>query len=215
MLLSWSRAQSNYSAGRAQLIFDKMLDLYNSGNRNVQPTVQSFVAVINAWSKSKDPFKAQKAQLQLEKMKELSKTIHHLQPNIFVYTSVLNSCAYTFGKIEYRQQAMDIAVEIFGEMQNSPDIKLNHVAYGTFLKACRSLLREDTTRKNSLIEATVRQCIRDGQMGDIVLRQLVDIDPPEFKIKLLRRLSSNTVLCVDDIPNEWSSNVKDRRIWSQ
>lgn len=79
-----------------------------------------------------------------------------------------------------------IAVGIFREMQNSSCIELNHVTHGAFLKTCLNLLYEDRLWKNSLNKAPVHQYIQGSQMGDIVLRQLADIDPPEFKIKLLR-----------------------------
>ena len=106
---------------------------------------------------------------------------------------------------------MDIAIRVLKEMQISSNARPNHVSYGTFLRACRKLIREDDVRRDSLMESVFNQCKADGQVGELVLKQLQFVNSPGFQLKLLGKFSTRGDLTVIDLPSEWTSNVKENR----
>jgi hypothetical protein len=51
-----------------------------------------------------------------------------------------------------------------------------------------------------------KKCIRDGQLGNLVLQQLRVMGPPETYIKLLGREIEEDMK-MESLPQEWHSNV--------
>jgi len=142
----------------------------------------------------------------------------HLKPNVIAYNAVLNACAFSNsnGGLVESSHAMEMAHAIFKEMEQSDCVKPDQITYGTFLKVCANQLPDCSTRQQ-LVEVLFKKCIRDGQVGNLVLQQLRVMIPDELYVKLLGR-SPNSELSVEDLPHEWWCNVvegKGRRKRSQ
>merc|ERR1712127_301778 len=115
--------------GKALGLLEIMLRLREGGDRGASPDVQSFTTVIDAFSKSKFPRKARRAQSLLKRMKDLHEDgWEGMRPNVYVYAAVLNACAYTFGRGEEREEALEIGVETYEELRAASGIDTNHVA---------------------------------------------------------------------------------------
>jgi len=239
LLTVWSRTAEKHSASKAESILETMIELYESGDTSVKPDAHSFTTVINAWSKSRERGKAQKAESLLRKMEEFYKSGNkNAKPNVFVYATVLNACAYTFGDQEEKEEALDIAIKVFGELQKSRYTQPNHVTYATFLKVCGNLMVTNDNRKKPLVSYVFQQCCKDGQVGDAVLNHLIKIVSPNLLNELLgdyyidgeggegasiihgkatKEVGAGTgaksgfIVTADDLPPEWTCNVRERK----
>jgi pentatricopeptide repeat protein len=97
--------------------------------------VTSFSTVINSFAKSRYPRKARQARMLLTRLKSFNhgsgravgtmrrKNETLLRPNIYVYTAVLNSCAYSYGS--EKDEALRIGISTYEELQRSTEIKTN------------------------------------------------------------------------------------------
>ena len=130
-----------------------------------------------------------------------------MQPNIYVYTAVLNACAYTFGKSEEKEEALKIGIETFQELQSSPRIETNHVAYGSFIRVCRRLMPDDS-RRNHFITRAFKQCCADGQLGEYALKQIRAV-PKLYDSLLQAYIGDDGEVLYEDLPSSWTRNVKD------
>mmetsp|Transcript_13522 Transcript_13522/g.25375 ORF Transcript_13522/g.25375 Transcript_13522/m.25375 type:complete len:774 (+) Transcript_13522:140-2461(+) len=198
LLSAWGRQKD---PDRATDILHHMFAVKKSGKYDVTPTSQSFAIVMNAWAKSRYPRKAFKAKQLLEEMKERSKYNEKLKPNVYIYASILNACAFSYGSPEIRGEAIIIATEVFKECKHR-----NDVIYGTFMKACNSLMEHDDTRRAGMIEAVFRECREKGYVSDFVLQELFSSLPPERYQKLLG-CDAQHVLSTRDIAKEWRRNI--------
>ncbi len=187
--------------------------------------VTSFSTVINAFSKSRFPRKARQTRELLRRMKLLhengrsggglgspkKKKNEALRPNIFVYAAVLNACAYTFGTKEEKDEALKIGIEIYEELQISADIETNHVAYGSFIRLCRKLMKEEDPRRDDFVTQAFQHCCSDGQLGEYVVRQIrpmTRLYTSLFK-EYITEEGGGEVRYLD-LPATWRCNVKDR-----
>ena len=187
-----------------------MLRLHEGGDRGADPNARSFSTVITAFSKSKFPRKAKQTRDLLQRMKRLYEGgQRNMRPNIYVYAAVLNACAYTFGRAEEKEEALKIGLETYEEMQASPDIEANHVAYGSYLRACRRLMPEDDPRRKDLISQAFRQCCSDGQLGEYVLKQLRAV--PNLYVPLLEDYIIDGEVAYRDLPQTWRCNVREKK----
>ena len=191
-----------------------MIKMNNNGTNAVHPTIQSFSIAIDAWAKSDNIFKARMANsllVQLENYAEKEKE-KSLRPNVFVYASVLNACAQTFGNDKVKLEALNIAIDTFQKLEDSPVASPNHVAYAAFLKTCRKFMDKDDQRGLNLVEETVDKCIQDGQVGEHVLQQMKLLPIMSFQSPYLHDLESKDgPVKKQAIPVEWSRNVKETR----
>jgi hypothetical protein len=86
-----------------------------------------------------------------------------------------------------------------------------------FLKACANLIPLDDERRRLVVEPVFRQCCKDGQVGEIVLKQLRLAAPDDLYQKLLGGLiRPGCPVRLEDIPLAWRRNLredsmKDRR----
>jgi hypothetical protein len=78
-----------------------------------------------------------------------------------------------------------------------------------FLKACANLIPTDEERRRVVVEPVFLQCCKDGQVGEIVLRQLRLAAPEDLYNKLLGDISQTGLrVTLKDLPPEWRCNVK-------
>jgi hypothetical protein len=129
-----------------------------------------------------------------------------MQPNVYIYAAVLNTCAYAFGRNEEKEEALKVGIETYEELQSS-DIEANHVVYGSFIRLCRKLMPMDDARRNHFITRAFRQCCSDGMVGEYVLKQLRAV--PDVYTKHI--VDVNVPIEDLSLPKKWSRNVRDRR----
>lgn len=129
-----------------------------------------------------------------------------VKPNTFVYTAVLNACAYTVGDQAEKAEALRIAEKTFEEMSNSQyeGVRPNHVSFASYLTACRNLLPGDDARA-AAISRIFQQCRDKGQVDEIVLRRV--------QSSLTARQLEDLGLGGEEgtLPEKWSANVIDTR----
>lgn len=209
VLHAWSQSTDRNAPIKALGLLELMFRYYNNGNQNAKPDEVSFSTVINAFSKSTFTWKARECRNLLRRMQNLyDEGQDNMKPNIFVYSAVLNACAYTFGREEEKQSALNIGIETWEELKNS-GIRINHVAYGSFLRICRRLMPVDDSRRNHFITRAFKQCCSDGQVGVYVLKQ-IRADHKIFNALLQAYIVDGEVE-YEDLPSEWTRNVRERR----
>lgn len=182
--------------------------------------VTSFSTVINSFAKSRYPRKARQARMLLTRLKSFNhgsgravgrmrrKNETLLQPNVYVYTTVLNACAYSYGSD--KEEALRIGISTYEELQRSTELKTNHVAYGSFIRVCRKLMAENDSRRDHYITRAFKQCCLDGQLSEFVLRQLHPM-PRLYNLLLKEYINDDTDdVRYTDLPSNWSVKVKDR-----
>ncbi len=197
LLSAWGRQKD---PERATDILHHMFAVKKSGQYDVRPTRQSFAIVINAWAKTSYPRKAFKARELLQEMKERSRGNKNLKPNAYIYASVLNACAYTFGDEDVKSEALSIAIETFQECKHH-----NDVVYGTFIKACNTLMDENDPERIELIKNAFVHSKQKGLVSDFVLHELyTSLSPSQYKYIL--GLDTEDVVSIQKVPKGWSRN---------
>jgi hypothetical protein len=210
VLHAWSTSTDRNAPIKALGLLELMFRLYNNGDENAKPDEVSFSTVINAFSKSTFSWKARECRTLLRRMQTLyDEGQENMKPNVFVYSAVLNACAYTFGRDEEREAALNIGIETWEELKSSENTLPNHVAYGSFIRICRRLMAEDDSRRNHFITSAFKQCCADGQVGIYVLKQ-IRADYKLFTVLLQPYIVDGDV-GINDIPAEWTRNVRERR----
>lgn len=234
VLHAWSQSSDRNAAVKALGLLEIMLRLRESGGGGGGgsetaatstnfPDVLSFSTVINAFSKSKYPRKARQSRDLLKRMKHLYETggrREEMKPNVYVYSAVLNACAYTFGRLEEKEEALQIGIETYDELRRSGSrnddeededgMNANHVAYGSFIRLCRRLMAEDDPRREELITTAFQDCCADGQLGDYVLRQLRPISGLYTSLLGPYIQNEDGEVRYHDLPPEWKRNVKEK-----
>jgi len=206
----WGNSQQMGAGKKAESILTKLEDEFRNGNKDMRPTVVSYTSCISAWAKSPDHGKAERASAVLGRMKEM----HALgniadRPNEFSYTAVINACATTYGDQDEKQDAFRIAYSTFKEMSESDDLSPNHVTYSTFFRAISKLM-PNGEKKESMVSAAFRLCLRDGQCDSNCLFHMKNAASPELVADLLgcSDPSEAASLTVDELPHEWTRNIK-------
>jgi len=208
VLHAWSQSNDRNAPIKALGLLELMFRYYENGNEDARPDIVSFSTVINAFSKSNYSRKAQECQNLLRRMQKLYDNGQvNMKPNVFVYSAVLNACAYTFGRDEEKEEALTIGLETWEELKSS--CRPNHVAYGSFLRICRRLMHEDDPRRTNTITRAFNQCCADGYLGIYMFKQI----RADYKlyISLLHDYLVDGEVEFDDLPAEWSRNVRERR----
>lgn len=212
VLLAWANSNTKCAHWKSVALLNRMWEQYESGHIELKPDALAYNTVINAIAKSDRKDKAQKALRILRTMDKLYRAGQNkdARPNEFTYTSVLNSCAFSsVGGPDTRRKALDTAIFTLEELQASSYGRPNHVTYGMFLKACANLIPTDEERRRVVVEPVFLQCCKDGQVGEIVLRQLRLAAPEDLYNKLLGDISQTGLrVTLKDLPPEWRCNVK-------
>lgn len=208
----WGNSQEIGAGLKAEGFLHKLEDEYQNGNKEMRPTVVSYTSCINAWAKSSDYGKAERANAILDRMKAMHASgVVADRPNEFSYTAVINACATTYGEQGEKQEAFRIAYSVFKEISEGEgeDLSPNHVTYSTFFRAISKLM-PNGEKKDSMISIAFRLCIRDGQCDANCLFHMKNAAPPELVSDLLgcSDPSEAARLTVDELPTEWSKNVK-------
>ena len=161
----------------------------------------TYAAVINCFARSKEVDKAVKAVSILQQMEEQYRSGNDsARPNIVVYNSVLNACAYTTGEEENVETAFKIACLVFDEVRSSDYVEATHITYATFIQICGNFIPESDIRDN-LIEATFKKCAQEGLVSKLVWRK-VRVAASSVLLKSLEIIAAK-----DNNEAKWSRNT--------
>ena len=189
-------------------------------NPGVRPDVVSFSTAINAWARSPHRDKAEQVLGLLRRMARPHKAADGgeeeaaaaLRPNVVIYNSVLNACAYSVGDTAAEQnRAVEVAHDILKRMEREAEedpsggVIPDQVTYGTFLKVCANQMT-DTEARAKVVSVIFRKAARSGQVGTMVLQQLQALTGPEG-FRQLVGAEVWDIVDVSDLPKEWSRNV--------
>ncbi len=159
-----------------------------------------------AWARSQQPGKAERANNLFRAMVQAYEDGNaSLKPNVIAVNAVMNACAYTSGDVMAQNRAMEIAHKLFKDLESSKYGSPDQVTYGTFLKVCANQMPDCSTRQQ-IIDVILKKCIRDGQVGNLVLQQLKAMGPPSLYYKLIGRAIEDDIR-MEDLPIEWWSHV--------
>jgi len=128
-----------------------------------------------------------------------------VRPNVVAVNAVMNACAYTSGDVMAQNRAMEIAHKRLRDLENSDYGSPDQITYGTFLKVCANQMPDCSTRQQ-IMEVVFKKCVRDGQVGNLVLQQIKVMGPPELYYHLVGR-SIDEDIRMEDLPEEYWCNV--------
>jgi hypothetical protein len=129
----------------------------------------------------------------------------HLRPNVVAVNAVMNACAYTSGDVKEQGRAMEIAHMVLQELEQSPYGSPDQVTYGTFLQVCYNQMPACDTR-SQIMDILFKKCIKDGQVGSLVLQQLKTMATDEEYQRMVGRGIDEDIK-MEDLPSEWWCNV--------
>lgn len=159
-----------------------------------------------AWARSQQIGKADIANNLFRNMvKSYQSGNQSLRPNVVAVNAVMNACAYTAGDVMEQNRAMEIAHAQMKRLESSDYGSPDHVTYGTFLQVCANQMPDCSTRQQ-ILEVVFEKCIRDGQVGNLVLQQMKAMGPADLYYRLVGR-DIYEDLRMEDLPTEWWVNV--------
>ena len=189
----WAKSTDLDAGDRAEAILHRM---------RVPPSVHTYTTVIQAFARSQHPDKALRAQAVLQRMKDDFRIAKNpdAQPTIVAYNALMNACEFTFGDIHDVEQAFKVACLAFDEMRSAPDLKMDHVTYGSFLGVINELMPKSDIR-NEMVQLVFKRCCSDGQLGSLTLKKLKETAGPALYRDCLNGIRE------DNFPASWSCNV--------
>uniref|UniRef100_A0A7S2EBP2 Pentacotripeptide-repeat region of PRORP domain-containing protein n=1 Tax=Ditylum brightwellii TaxID=49249 RepID=A0A7S2EBP2_9STRA len=208
---AWSRSGDPLCGQKAEELLERGQQLYEQdGDIDIKPNAKSYNAVINAWAKGKQFGKAQRAREVLRRMvKRYNDGDKDVKPNVSTYTSVLNSCAYTLGDLAEKREALQIASSTYKELIASGFGRPNHITYSTFLRVCSNLIPSGDSRASSM-GTVFRKCCEDGQVNDLIIRQLQrSLTPDQIRGLVKCDIKNVDTLKPTDLPSSWTCNVQE------
>lgn len=207
VLNAWAKSGNPLAPVQAAGVLQRMEELDKSSTLDVSPDTTSFATAINAYARSQSYGKAKHAHAIFLHMKELYDTSGKatLRPNNVVYNSVLNACAFSIGDLEEQSEAIEIANAMLVGLEKSPHGKPDQVTYGTYLKVINNQMPVSEAR-DKVIETIFRKCALDGMVGEMVIRQLKEMDMEA----MFERITGSSMwgkLNLSELPSEWTVNV--------
>jgi len=137
----------------------------------------------------------------------LEKYSNRVKPNVVAFTAVLNACSYPMDNSE-RQESFRIAQQTMAELRTEVYDTPNFLSYAAFLAVCASCLDEGEYRDN-IVETVFEECIRKGQVGQIVIRKLQESASPELHQRLVGRYEREDGSY--DLPRTWRLRIVGER----
>ena len=207
VLNAWAKSGTEEAALNAESILEFMEKLSDAGNNDVRPDVVAFATVINAWARSQRFGKADRVYNIFKHMQELYEATGNeaVRPNVVIYNSVMNACAFTVGDLAEQNRAVEIAHQMLKELEVGDDGDPDQITYGTFLKVCLNQM-PDSSNRRKVAALIFDNAKRDGQLGSMVLQHFRLLAPPDLYYDMVGRDISEEV-DVADLPQEWSCNV--------
>jgi len=205
---AYAKSRDDDAVYAAERCLERMEKEYAEGNKAVKPDFISFATVINAWGRSWERGKAEHVFKIFNDMEKLFKEGNtSVRPNVVIFNAVINACAYTFGDQAEKNRAIEISNHMFTKLLSSTYGKADQVTYGTFLKVCNTQMPPNKTR-DSVVSAIFRKCLKEGQVGKLVLDQLMNAASEDlFEVLVGKKM--NECKGIKDLPKHWRRNVKD------
>eukprot|EP00579_Thalassiosira_antarctica_P017121 CAMPEP_0201946168 /NCGR_PEP_ID=MMETSP0903-20130614/54282_1 /ASSEMBLY_ACC=CAM_ASM_000552 /TAXON_ID=420261 /ORGANISM="Thalassiosira antarctica, Strain CCMP982" /LENGTH=874 /DNA_ID=CAMNT_0048489261 /DNA_START=64 /DNA_END=2686 /DNA_ORIENTATION=- len=165
---------------KAERLLDEMeISYYSKGMTTaISPDKYSYTTVISAYGRSNTQRKAAKAYAILQRMIDSYQEGNSAaKPGTFAFNAVLNACAHT----RFPEERLEAFTILCSTLILQRDwAKPDHTTYGTFFQACSRLLPTDETRKWRVVEAVFNSCVKEGQCGQMVVRNLKNVASPEL-----------------------------------
>ena len=131
------------------------------------------------------------------------------KPNIFIYTAVINACAYTERDSIEQRDGLRIFVSMYKEMISDDSVVPNHVTFITVLTALKNLLPADEKRANA-VGTVFKNCTELGVCNHSITKLLQSLLSTEQLKELVGddRVDDNGTVNNLKLPKEWTQNVK-------
>jgi hypothetical protein len=159
---------------------------------------------MNAWSRSDNPQKMIRSSALLRDMiRQYENGNVALKPDVYVYTTLIKTCAYSRGTKQENVQALHMAMNAMATLENTDFGPPNDVTYATIMTAIYRLSGDKSNDHDSHYETAFRTCATRG----CLTRDVVKIFQRGASARLFRRLTNNS----GQLPPEWSRNVPDHK----
>jgi len=203
---AYAKSRDQGAAQKAQELLERIEKLYQEGNNDVKPDFFSFATVINAWGRSNQSDKADRVLQIYQYMDKLYKAGNQsVRPNVVIFNAAINACAYTIGDISEQRRATEVTNIMFKTLEQSEYGNPDQVTYGTFLKVCQQQMPEVGIR-DQVVNIIFKKCIKDGQVGKLVLEELKLLTTYEQFEKLVG-ISMHECDNWKELPIAWRRNV--------
>jgi len=226
LIQAWSRTSIPGSPQKAERILLYMDNEASSGKKNCKrlaPNAYCFTTVIHSWARSSERNRARhayqllnvmtrryhdaKSEFNANSTKKNKSYFKLLKPNVKTFTSVLNACARPVDESE-KQDAFAIAKLAMAQLSVGTYGKPNFLSYAAYLAVCGTTLDVGPERDFET-EKTFRDCIKAGQVGQIVLEKLYLSASPEHLHELIGdQLDEQGQI---SIPRHWNRSTEGER----
>jgi hypothetical protein len=210
LIQAWSKTTMPGSPQRAERIL-RYMDEASDTNKKLRPNAYCFTTVIHAWARSSETQRARSAYNLLNTLtrrchdfNNSPKVAKQLRPNVKTFTAVLNACSRPADESE-AQEAFSIAKLTMAELALGTYGKPNFLSYAAFLLVCATTLPPGLER-DEIVQSTFQDCVKAGQVGQIVLEKLQIAASPELLDVLIgehRDLAGQI-----NLPKQWNSNIQ-------
>ena len=179
MIHSWARSSEKHRARHAYQLLNVMTRRYLDAKSNYD---------INSTKKNKSLYKL-------------------LKPNVKTFTSVLNACARPLDASE-KDDAFAIAQLTMGELSVGTYGKPNFLSFAAYLAVCGTTL-EVGPKRDAEAKKTFEDCVKAGQVGQIVLEKLHTAASPELLHELIGSYINDRGQI--KIPHHWNKSTEGER----
>jgi len=227
LIQAWSRTTMPGSPHKAERILRSMDNESSSGKSNSQrlaPNAYCFTTVIHSWARSSEKNRARhayqllnvltrrfhdaKSEYNINNSKKNKSRCRLLKPNVKTFTSVLNACARPVRESE-KEDAFAIAQLTMAELSLGTYGTPNFLSYAAYLSVCATTL-EVGTKRDAETKKVFRDCIKAGQVGQIVLEKLHTAASPELLDELIgEHLDERGQIT---IPPHWNKSTEGERV---
>jgi hypothetical protein len=159
---------------------------------------------MNAWARSDNPQKTHRASALLRDMiRQYENGDVTLKPDVYVYTTLIKTCAYNRGTKQENSQALQMALNAMATLENTDNGPPTDVTYATIMTAIFRLSANRSNDHDSHYEAAFRRCATRG----LLTKDVMQLFQRGASMRLFRRLTNNT----GRLQPEWSRNVPDHK----
>jgi hypothetical protein len=216
ILDGWQKSGARDAGVQAEELLRWMVDEYKAtGDADLRPNAYSFATAIGAWARSRTFGKAVRAADLLQWMQELHRQdVLNEPPNVYCYTGVINSCAYSEREDRESKRALDIAVQTYQQLLQADTDEPSHVTFAAFLTALRNLA-PPSPKRDAAIQKVFGEAVSRGQVCPLVLKRLQSAMPREEVQTILASvgevvLAQKNPISVHQIPAYWRRNVNSK-----
>jgi pentatricopeptide repeat protein len=136
MITAWGRSKRRDSAVEAQAVFDDLMTLYRSGDRELKPGIVIYNALIDAWAKSGSVERAEQI------LRDLDSNPPSVKPNVITYGAIVKGWS-----VSGHSKAADRVQSLYDEMKRKyqagdqsvkPNERILELVVSTWLRSPRS-----------------------------------------------------------------------------